>query len=342
MVLVLFFESHLEGYGVLKAFASAPGKVILLGEHFVVYDEPAVVMAVNLRASVSVEEVQEPGVHVKSVDLSVSGNFVDGFFIPELGGKEAEAMLEPIYLASKAVLGEQEQESGFRIIVKSEIPVAAGLGSSAAVAVATVAAVAKVLEIDLSREEISKLSYSAEEYVHGKPSGIDQTISTFGGVITYRRTQGFTPIEISTPIPLVIGDTGQKRSTGRLVSLVRDRRERYPEVLDLVIRAGGHISILATEAMRKGDLLSLGDLMNLDHGLLSAIGVSNEMLDRLVNAARKAGALGSKLTGAGGGGCMIALADRGKIDAVAKAIDAAGGTPLQALLSKDGVEACLR
>jgi mevalonate kinase len=299
-------------------------------------------MAVNLRASVSVEEVQEPGVYVESVDLSVSGSFVDDSFVPEQGGKEAKMMLEPIYLASKAVLGEREQEHGIRILVKSEIPVAAGLGSSAAVAVATVAAVAKVLEMDLSREEISKLSYSAEEYVHGKPSGIDQTISTFGGVITYRRTRGFSPIGISTPIPIVIGDTGQKRSTGRLVSMVRDRKEKYPEVLDLVIRAGGHVSVLAAEAMKKGDLHSLGELMNLDHGLLSAIGVSNEKLDRLVNAARKAGALGSKLTGAGGGGCMIALADRGEIDAVAGAIDAAGGTALRALVSKDGVEACLR
>jgi mevalonate kinase len=327
---------------VLKAFASAPGKVIILGEHFVVYNEPAVVMAIDLRASVSVEEVEEPGVHIESVDLSFSGSFVDGSFVPKLGGKEVKSILEPIYLASKALLGERDRESGLRIVVKSEIPVAAGLGSSAAVAVATVAAVAKVLEIDLTREEISKLSYSAEEYVHGKPSGIDQTISTFGGVITYRRTQGFTPIEVSTPIPLVIGDTGQKRSTRRLVSMVRERRERYPEVLDLVIRAGGHISVLATEAMRKGDLLSLGELMDIDHGLLSAIGVSNDMLDELVNAARKAGALGAKLTGAGGGGCMIALADMGKIDAVAKAIDAAGGTALRALVSKVGVEACLK
>jgi len=326
---------------VVKASASAPGKVILFGEHFVVYDEPAVVMAVDLRVNVSVEEVQERGVFVESQDLSVSGTFIKDLFTPKIGGMNARTTLEPIHLAVKAVSKQRKLKGGLYVKVKSEIPVAAGLGSSAAVAVATVAAVAKVLEIDLSREEISQLAYGAEEYVHGKPSGVDQTISTFGGVITYRSTQGFSPLKTSTSIPLVIGNTGQKRSTGELVSLVRGRMERFPEVMNPIIQAGGNLTLSAIEALRKGDLYSLGELMNTNHGLLSSIGVSNDMLDRLVNAARKAGALGSKLTGAGGGGCMIALADRSKIDKVAEAIDKAGGSALRAYESSKGVETCL-
>ncbi len=325
----------------MKASASAPGKVILFGEHFVVYDEPAIVMAVNLRADVSAEETQKPGVQVESQDLSVSGTFIEDSYTPRVGGTRGKATLEPIYLAAKAVLVQRELKGGLHIKVKSEIPIAAGLGSSAAVAVATVAAVGKVLEVGLSREEISKLAYRAEEYVHGKPSGIDQTISTFGGAITYKRTSGFSPLEMSTPISLVIGDTGQKRSTGGLVSMVRERRDRFPEIMNPIIRAGGNVTLSAIEALRGGDLRSLGELMNVNHGLLSAIGVSNEMLDRLVNAARTAGALGSKLTGAGGGGCMIALADQGKIGEVAEAIDKAGGKALRAYESSEGVEACL-
>jgi mevalonate kinase len=215
------------------------------------------------------------------------------------------------------------------------------MGSSAAVAVATVAAVGRLFKLDLSREEISRLAYRAEEYVHGRPSGIDQTISTYGGVIMFRRSQGFEPIEVSTPIPLVIGDTGQKRSTGRLVAMVQGRREAFPEIMELLIQAGGRIALSAAEALRKGDLRGLGELMNLNHGLLSALGVSNDMLDRLVNAARGAGALGSKLTGAGGGGCMIALADQGRIDEVADAIEAAGGRAIHVQESRGGVEACL-
>ncbi|MBL7118618.1 mevalonate kinase [Candidatus Bathyarchaeota archaeon] len=326
---------------VVKVSASAPGKVILFGEHFVVYDEPAVVMAVNLRANVSVEEVQERGVHVESQDLSVSGTFIKDSFAPKIGGMNTRTILEPIYLAVKAVSKQRRLKGGLYVNVKSEIPIAAGLGSSAAVAVATVAAVAKVLEIDLSREEISQLAYGAEEYVHGKPSGVDQTISAFGGLITYRRTQGFSPLKISTSIPIVIGNTGQKRSTGELVSLVRERREEFPEVMNPIIRAGGNLTLSAIEALRKGDLHSLGELMNVNHGLLSSIGVSNEMLDRLVNAARNAGALGSKLTGAGGGGCMIALADRSKIGKVTEAIGKAGGIALRAYEFTKGVETCL-
>ena len=325
----------------MKASASAPGKVILFGEHFVVYDEPAVVMAVNLRANVSVGEAQEPGVQVESQDLSMSGIFSDDFFYPKTGGMEARTVLEPIYLAVKAVSDKYGLKGGLSVRVKSEIPIAAGMGSSAAIAVATVAAVARFFKLDLPRKEISQLAHRAEEYVHGRPSGIDQTISTFGGVITYRRTCGFNPLEVSAPIPLVIGDTGQKRSTGKLVALVQERRERFPQVMDLIIRSGGILSSSAAEAMHKGDLRSLGELMNLNHGLLSAIGVSNDMLDKLVNAAREAGALGSKLTGAGGGGCMIALADQSKIDEVARAIETAGGHAIRVRDSKEGVSACL-
>lgn len=326
---------------ILKASASAPGKVILFGEHFVVYDEPAVVMAVNLRAEVSVEESQELGVLVESQDLSLSGLFIDDSFIPKIGGMDARETLEPIYLAVKAISEKHGLKDRLNVRVKSEIPIAAGMGSSAAVAVATVAAVARFFMLELSKEEISQLAYRAEEHVHGRPSGIDQTISTFGGVITYRRTCGFSPIEVSAPIPLVIGDTGLKRSTGKLVAKVRERREEFPKIMDSIICAGRNITFSAAEALRKGDLRSLGALMNLNHGLLSAIGVSNDMLDRLVNAAREAGALGSKLTGAGGGGCMIALANQSNIDEVARAIETAGGRAIRVYESKEGVKACL-
>ena len=295
----------------------------------------------NLRAEVSVEETRELGVHVESQDLSLSGSFIDSSFIPKIGGMDARETLEPIYLAVKAISEMHGLKGRLRVRVKSEIPIAAGMGSSAAVAVATVAAVASFFKLEMSKEEISQLAFRAEEYVHGRPSGIDQTISTFGGVISYRRTRGFNPIEVSAPIPLVIGDTGLKRSTGKLVAMVRERREEFPGIMESIIRAGGNITVSAAEALRKGDLRSLGELMNLNHGLLSAIGVSNGVLDRLVNAARGAGALGSKLTGAGGGGCMIALADQSNIDEVARAIEAAGGRAIPVHESKEGVKACL-
>ena len=153
----------------------------------------------------------------------------------------------------------------------------------------------------------------------------------------FRKGRGFAPLDVTEGIPLVIGDTGVERSTGGLVAMVRKRREQYPSIIDPIIETGGEIALRAVEALETGDLNTLGDLMNLNHALLCAIGVSNEPLERLVYAARDAGAYGAKLTGAGGGGCMIALAVPEKLKDVAEAIERVGGEAFVTRKTMEGV-----
>jgi len=317
--------------------ASAPAKVILFGEHFVVYGEPAVVLAIDKRACASARLREDESIYVNSIELGASGFFSREQFRAEQGGTESRTKLEPVRSAVEQIIALSNKKVGISVEVHSSIPVAVGLGSSAAVATSTVAAVSRLLDLELSKEEIFQLAYEAERSVHGTPSGIDPAISTYGGALLFQRGKGFTPLHVEADIPLVVGNTGVERSTGELVASVHKRREQYPSAMDWIVRAGGKTALNAVEALKTGDLVAVGELMNINHALLCAIGVSHESLEKLVHAARDAGACGAKLTGGGGGGCMIALADASKLDGVVEAIEQAGGTAFVAKKTNEGV-----
>jgi mevalonate kinase len=317
--------------------ASAPAKTILFGEHFVVFGELAVAMAIDLRAHVSAESRRDKRIYIESETLGVSGYFIKQNFLLKEGDKEKDQRLEPIRVAVKRVQDHSKKEWGVDIKIDSKIPVAAGLGSSAAILAATTAAVNELFEVGLSSKEIFQITCEAENIVHGTSSGIDPAISTYGGVLLFSKRTGFSFLSIEKTIPLVIGDTKMKRSTGEMVSKVTRDRDDYSMIFDPIIEIGGNIAVFAVEALEKGDLTSLGRLMNINHGLLSSVGVSNMALERLVYAARRAGAFGSKLTGAGGGGCMIALTSPENLRRVSEAIEYEGGVSIKAEKSNEGV-----
>ena len=320
------------------ASASAPAKVILFGEHFVVYGVPALVAAIDLRASARASRRGGRLVRIRAPDLGASGAFsLDGEFLPEPGQEGAEDVLRPIFVAAREVMEALGRPSGLEIEVSSRVPVAAGLGSSAAVAVSVSAAVSWLLSRSLDEELVFRAALEAEKLIHITPSGVDPAISTYGGLITYVKGVGIKRLELQAPLELVVGDTGLKRSTGALVAAVRALKERRPGLFSRLLEAARELVGEALEALREGDLKALGELMDVNHGLLCSIGVSNWALDRLVHAAREAGALGAKLTGAGGGGCMIALVEPGGGREVAKAIEEAGGRAFVAKLSREGV-----
>ena len=320
----------------MKAAASAPGKVILTGEHFVVYGEPALVMAINRYIFVNVEERSDSGIHISS-NLGVSGFFEGKTFRSESGGAEARKTLEPIKISAEATLKSLGERRGLNIEISSTLPIAVGLGSSGASAVATVAAVGKLLGTNLTKKLIVNLSTEAEKYVHVNPSGVDQSISTYGGIISYEKEKNISRLKMKSSIPVVIGNTGTSRNTGRLVDGVRFKVEKFPDLIKPLIGVSGKLTIKAADALRHGNLEELGLLMDINHGLLSAIGVSSEPLDQLVNAARRGGALGAKLTGGGGGGCIVALSHLDRRDIVAKSISDAGGIPIIAEKVNQGV-----
>ena len=310
----------------LKATASAPGKVILIGEHFVVYGETALVMAINRYIQVSVETRTDSIIHISS-SLGASGFFEGNKFRSE-GGAGSREILEPIRIAAETTMNSLNERYGLNIEVTSTIPMAVGLGSSGASAVATVAAVGRLLGADLTKELIVDFSTEAERYVHVNPSGVDQSISTYGGVISYTKGGNISYLGLKSMIPIVIGNTGVIRNTGELVDNVRLKVERFSDVMDPLISVAGKLANLAIDALKRGDLDELGLLMDINHGLLTTLGVSSEALDRLVYVAKRGGALGAKLTGAGGGGCIIALSCLDRREAIAQSISEAGGTPI--------------
>jgi len=319
--------------------ASAPAKVILFGEHFVVYGEPAIVLAIDKRAYAKAENRNDKRLCLRSVNLNLAGYYEKGVFKVEHGDiKEARLKFEPVKLAVEKVLEKHGEDIGLNIEINSTVPVAAGLGSSAAVVAAVTAAVSALLDVKMPKEDVFRIVYEAEKIVHGTPSGIDPAISTFGGALLFQMDTGFKPLDVNMEIPLVIGDTGVERSTRLQVEKVRNVKERYPQVVEPMMWAAREIVLRATEALKENDLETLGELMNINHALLYGIGVSDESLEWLINAARKAGALGAKLTGAGGGGCMIALARNERVQQVLEAIQRAGGRPFIARKTDDGVK----
>jgi len=319
--------------------ASAPAKVILLGEHFVVHGEPAIVLAIDKRVYAKAEKRQDKKVYLRSANLNLSGYFENGVFKVEHGDhREATLKFEPLISIVEKVKQNYDSEAGFNIEINSTVPVAAGLGSSAAVATAVTAAVGVLLNAKMSKEEILRISFEAEKVVHGTPSGVDSAISTFGGTLLFQMDTGFKPLEVKADIPLVIGDTGVKRFTRAQVAKIHDFKNAYPRIVEPMMRTAREIVLRAIDALRENDLKTLGDLMNINHALLYGLGVSDESLEWLINAARKAGALGAKLTGAGGGGCMIALAEKEKLQQVLEAIQQSGGTAFTARKTDEGVK----
>jgi mevalonate kinase len=321
----------------MEVVASAPAKVILFGEHFVVYGEPAMVIAIDKRAYAKAENRSDKRLYIHSSNLNLAACFEGEHFKVEKGDpKEARIKFEPVRLAVEKILEKHGENVGLNIEINSTVPVAAGLGSSAAVVAAVTTAVSKLLNVNISKEEVFRITYEAEKIVHGTPSGIDPAIATFGGALLFQMDTGFKPLEVKMDIPLVIGDTGIERSTRVQVDKVRELRERYPQIMESFTWAARQIVMRALEALKERDLETLGELMNINHALLYGIGVSDESLEWLINAARKAGALGAKLTGAGGGGCMVALARNEKLEEVSEAIQRAGGTPFIARKTDEG------
>jgi mevalonate kinase len=292
--------------------ASAPGKVYLFGEHAVVYGEPAVPCAIDRRARVTVEERDDDHLRVHAEDLSLDG------FTVEYGGRMdadpdvdvSQSLVEAATGYVDAAIEEARDaadapDAGFDVHVESAIPLGAGLGSSAAVVVATIAAATRALDCELDDRELAARAYRSEHAVQdGEASRADTFCSATGGAV---RVEGDDCRSLDAPaLPFVIGFDGGAGDTGALVAGVRELKAEYDFAADTVAAIGDLVRN-GEDALVAGDVEELGQLMDFNHGLLSALSVSSRSLDAMVWAARDAGALGAKLTGAGGGGCVVAL-----------------------------------
>jgi mevalonate kinase len=304
-----------------KARAAAPAKIILFGEHFVVYGSPAILASINRRITVTAKKSKDGKVTIKS-DIA-SGEF-DGSTFRLIEGANARATLEPLYYAARQALDDRKEKSGLEIEIKSDIPYGVGLGSSAAALVATIAAVESLLG-KAEKKKVCESAIEAEKIIHKNSSGADCFVSTFGGMMHYSKGDGFKKVEAKTRLFLVIGDTGIKHNTGDLVSSVRKLKEANQMAFSGLMSQSRDICNQALAALSNGNTEHLGMLMNENQLLLERLGVSHEKADDLIDVARRAGALGAKITGAGGGGAIIALAaSKEDSEAIASAIKATG------------------
>jgi mevalonate kinase len=317
------------------ASSRAPGKIILSGEQFVVLGAPAVAMAINLYSTIKVEPSQSGRIEV-TADIPL--HLVEDTN-KRSSVRENQALLEPLRLAASATLDHlSTRDRSVHVDAHCQIPIGAGLGSSASITVATISAIAKSRRARLDPQEIFKLAFISENYLHGQPSGVDQATCIYGGVIQFKKSSKIKAISVKRPPMILVADSGAHRSTKTLVGSVVKRSRQQTDTFQTHLDEITAISNGVIQALRKEDDLGLGLLMNRNHELLRQIGVSTPALDRLVAEARAAGALGAKLTGAGGGGCIIALCDNKKDRSnVARRLRKAGGTIYDVSLDERGV-----
>ena len=211
----------------------------------------------------------------------------------------------------------------FDVRIRSRLPRAMGLGSSAALAVAVLRAFDLALGFDLGDERVNELAFKCEKLAHGTPSGVDNTLATFARPMLFRNDLTMENIDLDEIPPLVVACSGQSGSTHELVAGVRQRREESPDLYDALFAQVDTLSKAGARALARTDYAALGRMMDVCQGLLNALGVSTPELERMIDIARSAGAAGVKLTGAGGGGSIVALCP-GTVEAVSTALQSAG------------------
>jgi hydroxymethylglutaryl-CoA reductase len=304
---------------------SGCGKVILLGEHSVVYGSHAIAAPISLAMQAKVWD-SDNGIHLLiprwGVEEKIQRNADHKYSIY----KSLDMIFEKLGI----------QDRSIKIEVIPHVPRAMGLGGSAALAVAIIRALDAHFKLNLNDEDINQLSYESEMLAHGNASGIDNTLATYGKFSLFKRgtPPEFRELKVKEPIPIVIGLSGVESLTAKMVSKVKNSWENNKILYNRIFDEIDGLTLQAVEAIEKNDLLQLGELMNINQGLLNALQVSSRELEDLIEISRRNGAVGAKLTGSGGGGAMIAICPEGA-EKVAFAIRKSGYKALVTDIGKE-------
>ncbi len=297
-----------------EGFSAGYGKVILLGEHAVVYGAHALAAPIPLAIQAKVERVNNGGIHLVIPRWGVEEKI-------QKGVEHRYSIYSSLDLILKSL---QLDKEDMKIEIIPNIPRAMGLGGSAALAVAIIRALSEYYKLHLSDEEINQLAYQSETIAHGTASGIDNTLATYGKFLLFKK--GSPPqiqeVHPPKPIPIIIGLTGIESLTAKMVAKVRNAWENNQKLYEKIFNDIDQLTLEAVEAVKNYDLEKLGELMNINQGLLNALQVSSSELEELIAIARRNGALGAKLTGGGGGGAMIAICPENR-DSIAAAMQKA-------------------
>ena len=280
--------------------AVTPGKVILLGEHSVVYGRHAIAVPVPLNIRVKIEDADD------GVLLMIPSWGVEYYL--DKKPEERQSFEKPAALILEKM---NLSNVGMKIEVFSDVPRGMGLGGSAVLAVSIIKALNHHYKMGLSEQEINEMAYESEKIAHGNPSGIDNTIATYGYPLIYRKGEKTLKerLQIKEPLDLVLAFSKSEGLTAKTVAHVRTQWKSNQEMYEGVFDDIDAIVLNGIQAIQENDLKQLGELMNFNQGLLNTLQVSTPELERMIYIARDAGAFGAKLTGGGGGGAMIAVSD---------------------------------
>ena len=274
---------------------TAPGKIILFGEHAVVYGKPAIAIPVSGMRASAWSETGENGLTINALDIGKKFN---------LKSEKNQFSV----LAQSVLARTNQNEPNLTINLSSKLPQGSGMGSSAATSTAVCRALSGHLGVNLAENEISELVFDAEKVVHGTPSGIDNTVVAYEMPVYFVKGEKPVTFEPGKKFFLIIGDTGIEASTKETVSNVRKSWKNEPGLMNGYFDEIERITENGRIAIEEGNAEIVGEMMDENHELLNSIGVGHKELEKLIDIARDAGALGAKLTGGGGGGNMVALA----------------------------------
>lgn len=281
---------------------SAPGKIILFGEHAVVYGYPAIAVAIDRRvySIVKRSDYNYPVLISENIDAGRAYRMDVTDSIPH----EFLSLHKLITMFAKYFSNNDYPY----ISIKSDLPISSGLGSSAATSVALTKSLAEFYKASFTLEKISAYAFEAEKIQHGMPSGIDNTIATYGGGIYFKQGE-IEKLDINLNAILVVADSKVPRSTKKLVEKVRKFKEKNPQIVNPILEKIGEITNEGVEALKTNNINKVGELMTENHNLLEELGVGHHKLSEILSVFTETGAIGGKLTGAGGGGCVVAIFD---------------------------------
>jgi len=308
----------------MKATAQAPSKVIISGEHFVVHGAWALAAAIGKKVTVDVEP---------SDRLRVSS---------DIFGNSSPSVINPVSKVVEQMAKTFSFKPDLRFSIHSEVPGGAGLGSSASTMVAVAAAISRLKSLELGGRELTECAMAGEQVVHGRPSGVDAAVCARGGVLLYRPGSEPKTVRIDGRRRLLVVFSGSNRSTKRLVSHVADVRARFPAYFSGLAESAADVATLAARRLEEGDMKGLGRILTYNHAVLSAVGVSTVRLDRLVDLLLSLGCYGAKLTGAGGGGSVLAVAAEGKEKRIISEVTKRGFEAFVSVIPVVGVKSWLR
>jgi mevalonate kinase len=271
------------------------GKVILLGEHAVVHGYPAIAAGIERGVHAEASPARHDLLRLEPWGLEIT---------PDEGSDE------PLSRAFAAILEEYVDRPALDVEARVDLPAGAGLGCSAAIGVAVLDAIDQALGRNRSRAKLGDAALRWERVFHGDPSGVDNAMSALGGVALFRRGQPLEPLHSNKTLHLVIGHSGESASTKEMVASVKRQLEQEPARVTRTFEGIETLVRNAKLAIESGNLIALGQLLDLNHTLLSSLMLCTTKLDAMCQTAREAGALGAKMTGGGGGGCMFALAPK--------------------------------